>query len=71
MRYFVKYILAFLTLDWKSYALALALVSEPLAVRYGSMVGLAAMTIGWWLVLGGLLLAKRNDLPLWKIFNRQ
>ena len=73
MRYVMDFLIAIIRLDWKSCVLAragflLALVSDPLAGRYGSMVGLVVMTTGWWLVLGGLLMAKHGDWPIWKIF---
>ena len=77
MKRLLEYILIFLehvlTVDWKAYGLALAgfllaLTINPLSGRYGTIVGLVTMLIGWWLILGGLFMARRRDLPLWKIF---
>jgi hypothetical protein len=77
MKRIMKPILIFLehvlTVDWKAYTLSLigflvALTINPLSGRYGTIVGLVSMLVAWWLILGGLFMARRRDLPIWKIF---
>jgi hypothetical protein len=60
-------------LDWKPFALALAgflcgAFADRLGTHYGMWIAGALILCGWWCVLAGLLIAKRDDLPLWKIF---
>ena len=59
-------------LDWKPFALCLigfllGTFADRFGTYYSHWVGLVFILFGWWFVLVGLLMAKRDDLPLWKI----
>lgn len=69
----IELLISITKLDWKPYALALigflcAAFADRLGSHYGSIVTGILILFGWWIILASLLMAKRDDLPLWKIF---
>jgi hypothetical protein len=69
----IDFLISITRLDWKPFALALigflfGVVADKFGTQYGGFVGLAFVLLGWWFILGALMLAHRRDLPLWKIF---
>lgn len=69
----ISFLIGITRLDWKPFALALigflfGVAADKFGTQYGSVIGLSFILLGWWCILGGLLLAHRKDLPLWKVF---
>lgn len=59
-------------LDWKSCLFSLigyflGVFAVVLGNYYGMYLGLSLILLGWWSILIGLLFAKHDDLPVWRI----
>ena len=69
----IDFLISLTKLDWKPYALAvvgfhMAVFADRLGEHYGVWLTGVLVLLGWWAILLGLWLAKRDDLPIWKIF---